>query len=577
MKEFRGIAASPGIAIGPVHLHNDDDLTIPEVLVAQENLTAEMQRYREAVQRAVAELERLRSRNGGGVDPALLDSHVLMLQDPDMESRIENKVLQTRKNVEWALQEVAEELMAKLSMLTDAYFKDRVLDIRDISRRILGQLLDKGARATLENLNTAVNIVTPSLLPSDAIAMRRQYVLGLAMDQGGSTNHTAILARSFGIPAVLGLGKVSREVHSGELMIVDGSEGVVILDPSPEVLAHYEQRKVEFDEAARVLSQTSTDEPAETTDGQRHGLLANIEIPEEVEIVLANGADGVGLYRSEFLFIQHGVEVSEDIQTEAYSRVLIGMGDRPVTIRTIDLGGDKLVPGFFSVQEENPLLGWRAIRFSLSLRNVFLTQLRALLRASVHGDLRIMFPMISGVEELEEALSCLEQAKGQLRDAGVAFSEDIPVGTMIEVPSAAMISDHLAKMVDFFSLGTNDLIQYSLAVDRGNERINHLYQPFHPGVLRLIRLVIQNAHAAGIPVAMCGEMAGDPRMALLLVGLGLDEFSMNALGLPAVKQVIRSVSANEARHLVDQILPMSRSSEIEEMISAYAKGRFSTN
>ena len=575
MKEFRGIPASPGIAIGPVHLHNDDDLEIPEITIAASAVAGEMERYRAAVSRAVAELERLRLRSGSGVDPTLLDSHILMLQDPEMEMSVQQKVSKTHKNVEWVLESVAEDLMAKLSMLTDAYFKDRMLDIRDISRRILAQLLGTSGRASLDQLSSPVNVVTTSLLPSDAIGMRRQFVLGLAMDQGGTTNHTAILARSFGIPAVLGTGRVSREVRSGEIMIIDGNDGVVILNPAAEVLAQYEQRKKAY-EAARQEAQKSTDEPAETLDGKVHHLLANIEIPEEVDIVLVNGAEGIGLYRSEFLFIQHGVEVSEELQAQAYGRVLRGMAGRPVTIRTIDLGGDKLVPGFFSGQEENPLLGWRAIRFSLSLREIFLTQLRALLRASVEGKLKVMFPMISGVEELEEALLCFEQAKAELREKGIAFDEEVPVGTMIEVPSAALVSDHLAKMVKFFSLGTNDLIQYTMAVDRGNERISHLYQPFHPGVLRLIRLVIENAHEEGIPVAMCGEMAGDPRMALLLVGMGLDEFSMNALGLPAVKRVIRSVSSTEAKQLVDQVLPMARSSEIEEVITAYSKGRFST-
>ncbi len=404
--------------------------------------------------------------------------------------------------------------------------------------------------------------------------MSRQHVLGVAMDQGGATAHTAILARSFGIPAVLGVGRVSREAKSGDLMIVDGTEGVVILNPTEESLAIYRQRKVVVDHT-RQHEAILSDEPAVTLDGQRYALLANIEIPEEVELVLSRGADGIGLYRSEFLFIQHGVEVSEDVQCAAYSRVLREMGGKPVTIRTVDLGGDKLVPGFFSVQEDNPLLGWRAIRFSLAMKDFFLTQLRALLRASVEGQLKIMFPMVSGVEELEDALACLEVAKGQLRDQGIPFAADVAVGTMIEVPSAALVSDQLAGMVDFFSLGTNDLIQYTLAVDRGNERVSHLYRPFHPAVLRLIAKVIDNAHAAGIRVSMCGEMAGDPKLALLLVGLGLDEFSMNALGLPAVKKVIRSVSVAEARQLAQLVAPLKRSDDIEELIAAYTKGRFS--
>jgi phosphotransferase system enzyme I (PtsI) len=347
-----------------------------------------------------------------------------------------------------------------------------------------------------------------------------------------------------------------------------------LVNPEPAVLEAYRAKQTRYrEQELRLKSLNSLS--AETLDGRKIGLNANIEIPEEVESVLAHGGEGIGLYRSEFLFIEHGVGVGEEIQYEAYRQVIEGMGGRSVTIRTLDLGGDKLVPDLFPVRESNPLLGWRAIRFCLSSPEIFHTQLRALLRASVHGKLKVMFPMISGVAELEAALAAWQAAKDELIAEEVAFDEDIPVGTMIEVPSAAMVSDHLAAMVDFFSIGTNDLTQYTLAVDRGNERISALYEPFHPGVLRLIRSVIENAHAAGIPVAMCGEMASDPRAAVLLLGLGLDEFSMNAVGLPKVKQVIRGVSSEEARSIAASVMTLKRSRDIETALEAHTQGRFS--
>jgi phosphotransferase system enzyme I (PtsI) len=575
MKEFRGVPASPGIAIGRAFLYNDDELTIPEYPIHGHQVSLEMDRYRTAVGRAVSELEQIKVRSGPSGDPdGFLDTHLLMLQDPEIEAKVDVKISKVLKNVEWVLQDVVDELVAKLATVQDAYLKERTLDIRDVSRRVLSHLLLGGGRVSLADLKEEVIVVTPSLMPSDAVSMNKKLVLGLAMDQGGKTTHTAILARSFEIPAVLGTVRVTREVRLGDWIIVDGNEGLVLVNPEPAVLEAYRAKQVRHrEQELRLKSLNSL--PAQTLDGRKIGLNANIEIPEEVDSVLAHGGEGIGLYRSEFLFIENGVGVSEDIQYEAYRRVLEGMGGRSVTIRTLDLGGDKLVPDLFPAKESNPLLGWRAIRFCLSTPAIFHTQLRALLRASIHGKLKIMFPMISGVAELEAALEALQAARDELAAEGEDFDPDIPVGTMIEVPSAAMVSDHLAPMVDFFSIGTNDLTQYTLAVDRGNERISDLYEPFHPGVLRLIRLVIENAHAAQIPVAMCGEMASDPRAAVLLLGLGLDEFSMNAVGLPKVKQVIRALSSEEARSIADSVLTLKRSRDIETALEAHTQGRFS--
>lgn len=575
MKEFRGVPASPGIAIGRAFLYNDDDLTIPEYSIPDHQISLEMERYRAAVGRAVVELEHIKVRSGPSGDPdGFLDTHLMMLLDPEIESKVDMKIAKVRKNVEWVLQDVVDELVAKLATVQDAYLKERTLDIRDVSRRVLSHLLQGGGRVSLADLRDEVIIVTSSLLPSDAVSMNKKLVLGLAMDQGGKTTHTAILARSFEIPAVLGTVRITREVHPGDWLIIDGNEGLVLVNPEPAILEAYRaKQRLHREQQARLQSLQTL--PCETLDGRKIGLNANIEIPDEVNSVLTHGGNGIGLYRSEFLFIEHGVGVSEDLQYEAYRQVLEGMGDRPVTIRTLDLGGDKLVPDLFPVKESNPLLGWRAIRFCLASRDIFHTQLRALLRASVHGRLKIMFPMISGVSELEDALECLDKARAELTHQGVAFDPNIPVGTMIEVPAAALVSDHLAPMVDFFSIGTNDLTQYTLAVDRGNERISDLYEPFHPGVLRLIRMIIDNGHAAGIPVSMCGEMASDPRAAVVLLGLGLDEFSMNAVGLPAVKQVIRSLSSEEARAIAASVLTLKCSRDIEMALEAHTQGRFS--
>jgi phosphotransferase system enzyme I (PtsI) len=573
MKVLKGVPASPGFAIGRAYLYNDDELNVPEYEILEAEIVPERERYRAAVARAIEELELLQARENSDPD-GFLATHIMMLRDPEIDTKIDIQLTKTKKNVEWVLQDVVNELLRKLGTVQDVYLKERTMDIRDVSRRVLQQLLGKAVHSSLADLKGEVILVTANLLPSDAVAMNKKSVLGLAMDAGGNTTHTAILARSFEIPAVLGCVWATREIHHGDWVIVDGENGQVLIDPSEAVIEEYNQKKF-LHEKTQASLEVLGSLPCVTLDGRTFQLNANIEIPDEVESVLAHGADGIGLYRSEFLFIQNGANVSEEIQCQAYRRVLEGMGGRPVTIRTLDLGGDKLAPDLYPAKESNPLLGWRAIRFCLADRKIFQTQLRALLRASVYGNLKIMFPMISGVGELEQVLAILEEVKGQLTSEKVPFAPNIPIGTMIEVPSAAMVSDHLARLVDFFSIGTNDLTQYTLAVDRGNERIANLYEPFHPGVLRLIKMVIDNAHEAGILVAMCGEMASNSKAALILAGLGLDEFSMNAVGLPRMKSVLRSLTYSEAEHVAEDVLKMRRSDEIEAFVTAYSQGRFS--
>ena len=417
--------------------------------------------------------------------------------------------------------------------------------------------------------------MTPDLLPSDALAMNSRMVKGIAMDAGGKTSHTAILARAFEIPAVLGLSSITRVARTGDKIIVDGNRGKVVVDPDEETLKRYGAIQKEWQKREVQLATLNT-LPAETRDGKLIYLQANIEVPEETDSLLAHGADGIGLYRSEFLFMQPGGVSTEEQQYKSYASVVDALGGRPVTIRTLDVGGDKAIPGFEQHNEKNPILGWRAVRFCLARTGLFKSQLRALLRASAHseGSLRIMFPMISGVEELEKVLTVLEEAKDECRAKGQPFDEDISVGIMIEVPSAALTTDILARKVDFFSIGTNDLIQYTIAVDRGNERIAYLYEPFHPGVLRLIKMVVDNAHAAGIPVSMCGEMAGDPMATVILLGLGLDMYSMSSFSIPEVKQIIRSISMIEAEELVGEIMEMKSYDEIDQYVHGWMNARY---
>lgn len=567
MIEFTGISASPGIALGKALLFLEEKLTIPRYDVPVSQREAEYARFLSALARAAAEVKSLTS----GHDTSLFEAQILLFDDPELKSRVKEALHETGRNVEWILFTIVEEMSQKLASSADAYLRERTIDFRDAGNRIMNALLYR-ERVRLSELSERVILVTHNLMPSDTLGLDRELVLGIAADAGGKTSHTAILARSSEIPAVLGLSDITRHAKNGDTVIVDGVRGLVIVEPDAATLALYEERKREWERQDEQLS-SLRDVPAETTDGKLLAIEANIETADEVGSVLAHGADGIGLYRSEFLFIQPGRFPSEEEQYRAYTAVLKAMGDRSVTIRTLDLGGDKVMPGFTLSIENNPILGWRAIRFCLARPEIFRTQLRALLRASVHGSLRIMFPLISGAAELDRILASLEEARVELTREGIAFRRDVPVGIMIEVPSAAVTSDILAAKVDFFSIGTNDLIQYALAVDRGNERVAYLYEPLHPGVLRLIKMTIDSAHARGIPVGMCGEMAGDPLATVVLIGLGLDSFSMGPIGIPIIKRIVRSVGSMEAEAFVRSLSSMGTGAEIERAVRDWMEAR----
>jgi phosphotransferase system enzyme I (PtsI) len=575
MQELRGISVSPGIAIGPVFAYHDDRPAIPEYEVEIERLASEMDRFNAAVEKAKGEIQELKKKAETEVSDrstSLLDSHLLMLEDPEFLKAVKQKLQDHRKNIEWVLYRAVRDIIEQLNATNQEYFQERGADVQDVAKRVLNHLLYR-EQVSLADISEEVILVAHDLLPSEAIAMNKRMVRAIAMDAGGKTSHTAILARSFEIPAVLGLSNISKLVEQSDTMIVDGNAGRVILDPDQETIDTYLDAQRAW-KRHEVQLMGLNELPAETNDGKLIHLGSNIEVPEEVDAMAAHGADGIGLYRSEFLFLQPGRLPTEDEQYQAYSHVIDAVQGKPVTIRTLDVGGDKVVPELEGIGERNPILGWRAIRFCISRIDLFKTQLRALLRASMHGHLRIMFPMISGVEELSRVYEILDEVKEELRGEGVAFKENIPVGIMVEVPSAAMTSDILARKVDFFSIGTNDLIQYTIAVDRGNEKIAYLYEPFHPGVLRLLKLIIDSGHEVGIPVGMCGEMAGDPMATLILLGLGLDEFSMSAAGIPEVKRIIRSVSMSDAEELVGSVLDMRSYEEVDDFVQDLMEKQF---
>jgi phosphotransferase system enzyme I (PtsI) len=576
MKELAGISASPGIAIGKVFLYLDDGPSVPRYEIDTEEIKTEMQRLHDAVEKAESELKGLKHQRESDEHDEdavkFLDSHLLMLKDPTLFENVEQKLQELEMNVEWVLYRVTQDLTGKLSASGDEYLRERTADLNDVSQRLLNHLMFRD-RISLADLQEEVILVTHDLMPSDALAMNSRMVKGIAMDAGGKTSHTAILARSFEIPAVLGLSEVTKSITSGEQIIVDGNRGTVICQPDENAVKRYLRVQSEWRQH-EVQLMGLNELPAETRDGKLIQLKANIEVPEEVDAVLSHGADGIGLYRSEFLFIRPGSLPTEEEQYEAYTHVLQAMNGAPVTIRTLDVGGDKISPGLRETKEKNPILGWRAIRYCLANPELFKTQLRALLRSSVNGALRIMFPMISGLEELSRSYEVLEEVREELRRDGIPFDEEVPVGIMIEVPSAALTADILSHKADFFSIGTNDLIQYTIAVDRGNENIAYLYRPFHPGVLRILKSVIEAGHTGGIPVAMCGEMAGDPDAAVVLLGLGLDEFSMGAVGIPEVKRIVRSVALSEAEEIVGNILEMRSADEIDKYVRETMENRF---
>ncbi|MDR0411278.1 MAG: phosphoenolpyruvate--protein phosphotransferase [Treponema sp.] len=574
MMTLTGIPVSGGVALAQFFIYREDvPLDIPRFRIQREIVQVEWDRFCSAVDMARIEIEVARS-NTLKENNEILDAHLLMLEDPVFSNQVKDRLEKQLLNIECAVSDTTREIVQKLATSPVEYFRERAMDIADVAQRILRLLLEV-KRETLADLTKDVIVIARDILPSDMLTMNKERVKGIALDAGSKTSHAAILAKTFGIPAVVGLSRVTQEAlnrqkagkneKNTELVFVNGETGEVVFDLSDRI-ATYKTLVQDFRNYRKKTTEFMVNLPAETLDGRRVTLNANIEIPEGVEQALACGAEGIGLYRSEFLFLTSGQPAEEEAQFNAYCKVIKEMDGRPVTIRTIDIGGDKVISNMVDTVEKNPLLGARAIRFSLAFPEIFKTQLRAILRSSIFGDVRIMFPMISCAVELRRALFFLEEAKDECRKRGQTFAKNIAVGCMIEVPAAAEIADILAEDSAFFSIGTNDLIQYSLAVDRNNELVNYLAQPFHPAVLRFIKKTIDAAHSANIKASMCGELAGDASATALLLGMGLDEFSMAASSIPRIKKVIRTVSMKDCRILAEKVRECKSDQEVKDVL-----------
>ncbi len=572
---FYGVGVSPGIARAKILVVRDDEEDITKYSITAAEITGEIGRFEAALIQTRAQILEVQQKIAeaiGAKDAGIFDAHLLVVEDRTLIDEVLRKLESDLCNVEYIFHEVASRYAETLSKIDDPYLRERALDIQDVMRRVIRNLLGKAPKAFVGTEEPHI-LVAHNIAPSDTATMDPKQVLGFATDLGSRTSHTAIMARSMTIPAIVGLHDVTEKLESGEEVLLDGYNGLLILNPTADTLWHYGELQHRQDRVAEQL--TGLRETKSTTKDGRHIVLsANIELPKDVEAVLANGAEGIGLYRTEFLYLNRPTLPSDDEQFEIYRSVAASVAPHSLIIRTFDLGGDKIASHLDSDDEQNPFLGLRAIRFSLENPDIFKTQLCAILRASAAGNVKIMFPMISGVQELRRALAVLEECKEELRQKGIPFGAKTEVGAMIEIPSAALCAESLAREVDFFSIGTNDLIQYAVAVDRLNERIAHLYEPTHPAVIRLLKMVADAAHANNIWAGVCGEMAGDLTMVPLLLGLGMDELSVSASLVPRVKRAVQSLSLPECHQLVAEALKLDTPSEILARCGEVAQARY---
>ena len=567
MKRLTGIGASEGVAIGKVLLFTEEEMLIPEVKDENSTIESELTKLEDGLKKSKTQLIAIREKvkeKMGKDKAAIFDGHIMLLEDEDLIMEVEDKIKGEGLPAAKALHDGINEYCEMISQLDDPYLRERAADLQDIGKRWLKNLL--GIRIKdLSDLEPNTVVVTYDLTPSDTAQLDLENCVGFLTEIGGKTAHSAIMARSLELPAVVGIKGVLNEVTEGETVIMDGEEGELFLDPSPELIAEYVAKKeklaAEKEELKKLIS-----EEAITTDGRKVDIWGNIGSPNDVDAVIASGATGIGLYRTEFLFMNSDHFPTEEEQYEAYKVVVQKMQGKPVTIRTMDIGGDKELPYLDLPKEMNPFLGYRAIRISLENKDMFKTQLKAILRASHYGQIKIMYPMISSVNEIRKANEILEECKKELDEVGELYDRNIKVGIMVETPSTAIIAYKFAKEVDFFSIGTNDLTQYFLAVDRGNEMVSALYNSFNPAVLEAIQKVIDAAHNAGISVSMCGEFAGDKKATKLLLGMGLDSFSMSASSTLQVKKIIRSSSYAEAQKYRDIILQQDTPAEVLEKL-----------
>ncbi len=562
---LKGIAASSGIAIAKVYKLQQPVLNIEK---KECDSAAEVAKFQAALVKTQADIEAVKAKAEGKLSEeelAIFDAHLMMANDPELSGQIEEMIKNESCNAEFATETVANMMISMFESMDNDYFKERAADVKDVTFRLKCNIVG-AVIPDLTTINEEVVIVAEDLTPSDTAQLNKQFTLGFATATGGRTSHSAIMARSLEIPAVVGCAGIMEQASQGDLLILDAVAGQVILNPTPEQVKEYEAKAEAFKaekEALKVLK----DAKSVTMDGHEVELAGNIGTPKDVEGVLNNGGEGVGLYRTEFLYMDSELDFpSEEEQFEAYKAVLEGMGGKKVVVRTLDIGGDKKLPYFTFPEEMNPFLGYRAIRLCLDRTDIFRTQLRALIRASVYGKLCIMFPMIATLDEFRQAKALFEEEKAKLVSEGVAVSDHIEVGMMVEIPAAAVLADQFAKEADFFSIGTNDLIQYSMAADRMSEKVSYLYQPLNPSILRLVKMTIDGAHKEGKWVGMCGEMAGDELAAPVLLGLGLDEFSMSASSILRTRKMIRSLSKKEMEIMAEKALQCSNLKEVTELV-----------
>ena len=565
---LKGIPASSGIVIGRSFLFDTRRFIVFARKIKEDDIPKEIARFEEALMKTrseILDIQKKITKEMGTHHAEIFNAHLLVLEDRMLIEEVIEGLKKDYKCVEHVFTKVLDKYIKVFSKMDDEYLRERISDIDDVGKRILKNLL--GAKdKSLSELKEKVIVVAYDLSPSDTATMHKQNVMGFITDIGGRTSHTTIMAKSLEIPAVVGLEKATSKINAGDMLIVDGNEGVVIVNPDKATLKKYRAKQHLFEKFEKTLVGLK-DEAAQTVDGHRVEISANIELPEEIDSVIAHGGEGIGLYRTEFFYMSRKGLPSEDEQFASYKKVVTRLPGAPVIVRTLDLGGDKFLSQMEVPHEMNPFLGWRAIRFCLAKPEIFKVQLRAILRASAFGNIKVMFPMISGVEELRQAIGILNEAKKELRAKKIRFNEHLEVGAMIEIPSAALTCDLLAKEVDFFSIGTNDLIQYALAIDRVNEKIAYLYKPTHPAVLRLIKNIIDSGHKAKIWVGMCGEMAGEPGLALILLGLGLDELSMSPVAIPEMKYLIRNIKFKDAKEVAERALSLSTGAEVEKFIN----------
>ncbi|WHY79153.1 phosphoenolpyruvate--protein phosphotransferase [Neobacillus sp. WH10] len=567
MTFLKGIAASNGIAIAKAYRLVEPDLSFEKKTI--EDSAYEVERFKKAMEKSISELEAIRDKakiDLGADKAAIFEAHLLVLSDPELNAPIENKIQSENVNAEFALKETADMFIMMFEQMDNEYMKERAADIRDVTKRVLAHLLG----VELPNpsmIAEEVIIVAEDLTPSDTAQLNRNFVKGFTTNIGGRTSHSAIMARSMEIPAVVGTKTATEEITNGDLVIVDGLKGEVHINPTPELVKEY--RKVHEDyEIQKAEWAKLVNEPTISNDGHHVELAANIGTPNDLKGVIENGGEGVGLYRTEFLYMGRDQLPSEEEQFESYKAVLERMEGKPVVVRTLDIGGDKELPYLDLPKEMNPFLGFRAIRLCLEEQGIFRTQLRALLRASNFGNLKIMFPMIATLDEFRAAKAILEEEKEKLLSEGQTVADKIELGIMVEIPSTAILADQFAKEVDFFSIGTNDLIQYTMAADRMNQQVSYLYQPYSPSILRLVKMVIDAAHAEGKWAGMCGEMAGDETAIPVLLGLGLDEFSMSATSILKARSQIKNLKRSDMEKLAQEVLNMQTTAQVIEAVNS---------